>query len=194
MHLTHLAKIGIANNDPGQSRRVGAPVAQWIEHRTSNPTVAGSNPAGRAIWGFFQNPGSSESPRSCLRRNCLRCFIGVRHEPTWDTSAVVVRVAPPNSPHGTESTAFHQFSDNFRLCCNESSSPHVLVVTRACNSALSVSCGSGRRLTIGKLTTRFSTATPYLPAHLSENPYINLVCYHLKHFASPKELTRCTQT
>ena len=23
-----------------------APVAQWTEHRTSNPTVAGSNPAG----------------------------------------------------------------------------------------------------------------------------------------------------
>lgn len=25
-----------------------APMAQWIEHRTSNPTVAGSSPAGRA--------------------------------------------------------------------------------------------------------------------------------------------------
>jgi hypothetical protein len=27
-----------------------APVAQWIEHRTSNPVVVGSSPTGRAIF------------------------------------------------------------------------------------------------------------------------------------------------
>lgn len=30
--------------------RRNAPVAQWIEQRTSNPSVAGSSPAGRAIF------------------------------------------------------------------------------------------------------------------------------------------------
>ena len=28
----------------------GAPVAQWIEHRTSNPVVVGSSPTGRATF------------------------------------------------------------------------------------------------------------------------------------------------
>ena len=31
---------------PGPNLGAPAPVAQWTEHRTSNPTVAGSNPAG----------------------------------------------------------------------------------------------------------------------------------------------------
>ena len=30
-----------------------APVAQWTERRTSDPLVAGSNPAGRAIKGCY---------------------------------------------------------------------------------------------------------------------------------------------
>ena len=34
-----------------------APVAQWIERRTSDPLVAGSNPAGRAMYLFFNETG-----------------------------------------------------------------------------------------------------------------------------------------
>ncbi len=31
------------------STQIHAPVAQWIEHRTSNPMVVGSNPTGGAL-------------------------------------------------------------------------------------------------------------------------------------------------
>ena len=38
--------------------RTLAPVAQWIEHRSSEPRVVGSNPAGRAI---FQHINAKET-------------------------------------------------------------------------------------------------------------------------------------
>jgi hypothetical protein len=44
-----------------------APVAQWIEQRTSNPKVAGSNPAGRTI------PQDRDQPK--------RALVGHHHRP-----------------------------------------------------------------------------------------------------------------
>ena len=42
---------------PGATFLLGAPVAQWTERRTSNPRVAGSNPAGRiATWETSAGP------------------------------------------------------------------------------------------------------------------------------------------
>lgn len=31
-----------------------APIAQWIEHRSSEPVAVGSNPSGRALWNWHQ--------------------------------------------------------------------------------------------------------------------------------------------
>ena len=39
-------------------------VAQWIEQRTSNPSVAGSNPAGRAVYRLASPPRLGMPPGS----------------------------------------------------------------------------------------------------------------------------------
>ena len=49
--LLRIAAIGVFGLTPRESFRIdkpNAPVAQGTEQRTSNPPVAGSNPAGRA--------------------------------------------------------------------------------------------------------------------------------------------------
>ena len=55
-----------------------APVAQWIEHRTSNPMVVGSNPPRGAIylsaWLFAHVEGMiSESPRGAIYLSAWLC-------------------------------------------------------------------------------------------------------------------------
>ncbi len=93
-----------------------APVAQWIEHRTSNPTAAGSNPAGCAI--KPQVRGGVRGPR----RRSSRRFRGLcaprykvdtgRHPPRGTLCRpVTVRVTPeqghvrPPAPHSHPDTA-----------------------------------------------------------------------------------------
>src|SRR3954452_387276 len=61
------------------------PVAQWTEHRTSNPTGAGSNPAGGAAVAVMRRSATSvrpgESPRRLIgdlipKREATICRVG----------------------------------------------------------------------------------------------------------------------
>src|SRR5258708_7767824 len=58
-----------------------APVAQGIEQRISNPLVAGSNPAGRAAFGWMRTPfdcflAKRESPMAAATPQSLRLHEG----------------------------------------------------------------------------------------------------------------------
>ena len=51
LYCCRIAATGVFGSNPGREFRIhkpNAPVAQGTEQRTSNPPVAGSNPAGRA--------------------------------------------------------------------------------------------------------------------------------------------------